>query len=156
MAKSGFEGNQAPRFTEVFIPEMDIDLDGDAHTHTRIRQIALDLGYTVGQLLYRGLDRSDLNGQGRFVHTREELTLEGAVWAFTDDEFASSADKAARLGGRDTDSPIFYALDAAQPALAVMNRDLLIPAAADQEHQYVPVPGSSLEDSLIAVVTFTP
>lgn len=142
-------------FVEVSLTEIDVEINGDQWVLQTLRDIAREEGYSPDQLLYRGFDRSDIDASGDFVYLRFQDSHPEGLWAFTDEEFALSAQRTAEIGERFPDSPLFYALKGPdEPAIALLDSEKLqrIP---DHDTQYVSFPGLRLEDALIAVVNFT-
>lgn len=135
--------------------EIDVEINGDQWVLHTLRTIAREEGYSPDQLLYRGLDRSDIDENGDFVHVRHEDSHPEGLWAFTDEEFAVSAERTALFGERFPDSPLFYALKGTdEPAIALLDSEKL-QRIHGEDTQYVAFPGLRLEDALIAVVTIT-
>lgn len=149
-----FSSHPEVPLVELTLEEMDIELNGDKWVLQMLRNVAQQQGYTPDRLLYRGIDRADMDAQGNFVHDRLEGTHAEGIWAFTDAEFALSAERTEAIGERFSDSPLFYALKGTdEPALVVLNADKLRHLEG-YDTQYLPLAGHRLEDALIAVVNF--
>lgn len=154
----GHEGSGASRYPELSIPEMDVELDGDTSIYRRITEFVALLGYTpeqITRMLYRGCERSDVDDtNGLFTYERYDITAGGAVWAFTDWEFRTSAEQDTYSSGG-TETPLYYALKGTDtPALVVFDGDMLEPVP-DSPLQYVPRTGAKLEDSVVAIISIT-
>lgn len=151
------EKSEPQRYPELSIEEMDIQLDGDVVAYTKIVDFLKLLGYSddqIGGMLFRGCERSDIDDDKGFVHERLDNTRPNAIWAFTGKEFLHSAQRDTFSSG-ETDSPLFYALKGTEePAVVVLDSHKLS-QLAEEPYQYVPVEGSTLEDSVVAVVSIT-